>query len=352
MRTRVSFKVLALFVCCVLGVGPVAWAGSDQARLEREPWSGSWWPLADCRLAFGAWGPERLSPLEKYDSYMMVTRGYNPLAAAREADPVNGHNEAPKRDGESWTGHCHGWSAAALLFPEPTSNVLVGFSEPINYVELKVHNPKTVKMGFSQERDGCYRTRQSAEPYLSFDVADIKGYYTEIGCAVNSGFEGSRCNAQENFRDRADYKDIHPHVFHRVLVRYIKELGVGFVADIDPGYMVWNHPAYAYGSSWEQKGDEIHVSTWVSYASDGVQENFTGLESFTKRYTYTFFLNPQGQIVSSEWTGRAVNDHPDFVWMPQDVRNRLNVPGLDLDIVEEIRAADGKVVEVEAGAVD
>src|SRR5215471_18274700 len=92
---------------------------AQQPILSREPskmpWSGWWWPTVRCPPPMAAAG----GPLEKFDRYIAGLGLPSPGAGSWEA--INHY-----KPGCPWCGHCHGWAAAAILEPEPTSPVRVG----------------------------------------------------------------------------------------------------------------------------------------------------------------------------------------------------------------------------------
>lgn len=322
-----------------------AQAGQISGELSRKPWSGTFWPLKKAWAAFGNWG-QGLAPYEKYDNYVALTRGTNPGAAAREADPANGHNEAPDRDGESWTGHCHGWAPAALLEPEPPVEVTVMFQQPVSFYKLKETNAANAKRGLSNQRESAYGVRPGGrEKALEFATADMKAMLTEIYTETKSSFYGTRYNGREKDRNNAAYMDVKPHLMHQLLVKFIKEKDQGLVFDADPGYMVWNQPVYKFDSKWTETAGSLDVTTTVYWAQDsGIDPNFLGTETIRRTYTYTMKQDASGNIVDSQWTGASIDDHPDFIWQPYGVIDEANVPHLSLEVVHEILESNGKTI--------
>jgi hypothetical protein len=342
---------ISIVLSLVLLASSGALAGEISGELSRAPWSGSFWPLKQCWSAFGAWS-QGLAPFEKYDNYVFLSRGTNPGSAAREADPSNGHNEAPDPNGEAWTGHCHGWSAAALIEPEPPVEVTIRLDRPIAFFKLLTPNAKSAKPGMSKDIPKCYGKKEGApQKALELQTADTKAMLTEIYTECQSEFWGERYTKKQPDRNDPAYLDIKPHQMHQLLVKYIKEKNEGLVFDIDPGYMVWNQPVYKFNSNWTENGNQIVVTTTVWWANDnGVDPNFHGLASQSRTYTYTMTKNAGGNIVNSEWTGRSIDDHPDFVWHPYGVLDQQNVARLELEIVREMIAKNGQTVPVNHGA--
>jgi hypothetical protein len=345
--TTILAAGLALAACTTM-----ATAGEISGELARTPWSGSFWPLKRAWAAFGNWG-QGLAPFEKYDNYVRATRGKNPGCAAREADPANGHNEAPDARAENWTGHCHGWAPAALMEPEPPVAVTIKFDQPVHFQKLAAADAASAPRGLSGRGGKAYGGRRGGpEDALELATADTKAMLTEIYTEVRSSFHGSRYNARNPDHDSAAYMDLKPHVMHQLLVKYVKDSELGIVFDVDPGYMVWNQPIYKFESQWAENGNQLNVQTTVHWANDnGVDPDFHGLESVSRTYTYVMIRDASGAIVDSQWTDRSVDDHPDFAWQPYAVLDEQNMPGLDLDVVREMIAANGTTVKVvEPGA--
>lgn len=334
----IAFGLVAL---CVAS----AQAGEVSGALSRTPWSGTFWPLKRAWGAFGNWG-QGLAPFEKYDNFVALTQGQNPGAAAREADPANGHNEAPDARAEGWTGHCHGWAPASLLEPEPPEEVTVKFDKAVSFYKLNVASASNAKRGLSTDRAAAYGVRAGGrENALEFATADLKCMLTEIYTESKSTFYGTRCNDRNPDHDNVAYMDVKPHLMHQLLVKFIKEKDQGLVFDVDPGYMVWNQPIYKFESKWTENAGKLDVVTTIWWANDnGVDPNYHGTESISRTYTYTMTQDAQGNIVDSQWTGASMDDHPDFIWQPYGVIDEANVPQLKLDTVHQILEANGKTL--------
>jgi len=335
-----------------LASGTMVLGGEVSGELQRAPWSGTYWALKTCETAFASWG-QGLAPFEKYDNYVFVTKGKNPGATVREADPANGHNEASLPNGESWTGHCHGWAPASLLEAEPPEVVTIKLDEQVRFLKLKVKNAASAKKGISKNPAEAYTVRKgNPDKALELHSADTKAMLTEIYTETRTHFWGNRYDGRNPNRTDPAYLDIKPNIMHQLLVQYIKEKNEGLVFDIDPGYMVWNQPVYKFESKWTENGGKLQVTTTVWYADDnGVDPNFHGLIHKNKTYTYTLKRDSQGNIVDGEWTGSSIDDHPDFVWHPYGVLSGQNVAGLELGVVREMIAKNGQTVAVVAGQV-
>ncbi len=245
--------------------------GSDKAFLPVKPWSGYWWSRKEGKLVKGWAGNE--SPLKKYDRFVQNRTGRNPGAHAWEANPRNFHFDP---SGPGWAGHCNGWSAAAIMEPEPRVPVTV---------------------------DG-----------VEFTTADQKALLSEMWMDCRTLFYGKRKDSSTPFS-----LDIYPNVFHRLLVENIKQKKRGMVADTSFSRQVWNYPIYGYETQWKRRWwlpGMVHVTTTVYFADDGVKPEFLGTKTFTKTYHYVLQVNGRGEITGGVWDPRSLWDHPDFVWIP------------------------------------
>ncbi|MBI3891571.1 MAG: hypothetical protein HY303_08585 [Candidatus Wallbacteria bacterium] len=180
-------------------------------KKENLPWSSGYWPFVWCRLSFGRSGSLGLSPLEKYDSYVLSQSGKLPAAAAWEANPANKHNyfqkafEKPadgieetkpreKRikmtaaDGSEyeisgkarygWFGHCNGWAAAACLVPQPPEQTEVKLKGPLKAARLK-YGSYAEAYDLNGEGEDQYVIESRRERTMVFTRPDMKGLLTE-----------------------------------------------------------------------------------------------------------------------------------------------------------------------------
>lgn len=337
---RLAFSALFL-------VATTVQAGEVSGRLQRDPWSGTFWPLKQCWMSYNAFS-DGLAPFEKYDNFVNLTRGQLPLAALREADPAHGHNEAPDPKGESWTGHCHGWSAAAIMEPEPPVEFDVMFDRPVSLLKLAVGSATDAKSGMTKKGAGAYASLSPDQKRsLEFRTADLKAMLTEVYTECRSNFWGTRCNDRQPDPTSKSYSDVKPHVMHQLLVEYIGEKNTGLVFDVDPGYQVWNQPVYRFESQWTETPERLEVTTTIHWANDlRIPADFHGLDSHSRTYTYVLIRDASGSVVDSSWTGASIANHPDFIWCPYGVLNGASAAALDLDVVHEILAAAGQTVKV------
>ncbi|MEW5759191.1 MAG: hypothetical protein AB1779_00315 [Candidatus Thermoplasmatota archaeon] len=281
---------------------------------ERKPWSGFWWPMSNDR------NPnlyDENGPLEKYDKYVLATRGYNPGAKefcntssiagghrvnhstinekTAERDwgyDINGDGDMDdsydwNRDGDTddsmssgWWGHCNAWAGASVMEREPVRPV--------------------TKAG------------------ITFTVGDLKGILTEVYMSAGSkGFIGTRYEKDgNNPRD-----DVFPKDLHIFLLRHIGKERKAAVMDADSGEQVWNHPFYKYEiTDVRRNGNNIDFRAKVWLVSDGVSADYVGTSDIIKNYEYTLIIE-KGRIVDSNWTGWNRDNHPDFIWIPAEAND-------------------------------
>jgi hypothetical protein len=253
---------------------------NETAQATKIPWSGWYWPLPESSTLPNLYDPG--GAMEKYDQYVMETRGYNPGALEWELEH---HSQ-----GESWSGHCHAWAAASIMEPEPDSVTVAGIS-------------------FSQDR--------------------VEGLLTEMYNGPAYKHWGIQCDDCNKGGDT--FADVHPADFDAVIRDYIGQRRTPVILDIDPETPVWNYPAYKYARGSVVNGDTETVTMVVTIALPRI--GVGGTVSDTMRYTYTLKAGTPG-----EWTGNSVNDHPDYVWVVTGrVRDtgRIN-DGMSWNIVQEI----------------
>jgi len=290
---------IALFALPLFAVAPVsAEDGSARGEIKPAPWSGDWWSRKRGFLVLG-WKNHQPSPFARYDAYVQTRTGRNPGAHAWESNVNNTHYNPRAED---WEGHCNGWSAAAILAPEPR--------------ERKVRNG------------------------IAFETSDQKGILSELYMNTYCMFYGNR-----NWGNPGDDpQDIYPDEFHRLILEYIQGNKSAIVCDTTPDRQVWNYPLYKFESSWNSgwlDDKKLKVKTVVYYADDGVSVDFLGTKWFSTTYTYNLFVDSNGNITDGEWTGQSRDTHPDFVWVPTgDAPNPPNTvqenPNLDPKFVREI----------------
>ncbi|MEO0337406.1 MAG: hypothetical protein AAF202_13505, partial [Pseudomonadota bacterium] len=239
---------------------------SSQLEESKQPWIGSHWQ-------FGTLTRNRTAPLKLYDRFIEAVTGNRGQAADWE-DRV--------RPAEENGGHCNGWSAAAVLYPEPT--------EP----------------------------RQVPEINARMSVKKLKGLLTASSFCVHWAFYGKRFYLSSPEEEKSD---IDPGLFHRVLLYYIKQIKKPVAMDYFPGYWVDNHVISGFDldiKKSEKEGYDFYVVAKLN-AHYYHERDEVGIAP-TKSYTYKYHLKvtPEGLAQTGEWDG---NDHPDFLWVPLATRD-------------------------------
>jgi hypothetical protein len=305
---------------------------------QNTPWSGVWWPRKPVELAFMAFS-QGLSPLEKYDTLVYSYYGRNPGAAAWEADPAHGHNEAPTR-GVDWSGHCNGLAAAAILEAEPRQTVRVPLGNNPAYLKLSLQSPYYAPSGLFRDGQDDYSYYRAAGGAIDLTVADQKGWLCEMYMNVytqqfeNRDLLGHRYSSPYPDMWDPTYRDIHPHYFHYLLQAFVKNRGQAIVVEVDPGFPVNNHPLYRYESSsvFYPQRSRYSVTTTVYYADYARGYHDVGTTPMRQTYTYDLIVDREGRIIRGEWTGSSQYNHPDFVWIPTQLAppgNAYSNPGLN-----------------------
>jgi len=322
-----------------------------EASLARLPWADTYWPSLNRGLAWRWYGtlpnenpvrvrsPEALakmtaeelrglSPIEKLDIYLGHTDQTNSDTfyywLKHELARVQPSAANPVIDG--WEGLCNGWAAASINHPEPRA-----VKAPVS---LNV-NGETVRIEL---------------PFSSSDLKGLMSLYYFERMAANPGLYrtlGGRCEGYANSYRlgggqlrrhqfvqglSAECEDTNAGAFHLVLTNQIGKRGESFIADMEPGQQVWNHPITGYktrvlgqrapsaGASIEAKR-EIVVDTEVYYMVEAAPSRlpFGAANSeaqAVKQYRYALELADNGhgeanRIVGGSWLSA---DRPDFLW--------------------------------------
>ena len=263
--------------------------------MVQKPWSGWWWPTGNCsNLPMAAMD----GPLDTFDKYIQKKTNINPESVkwekTKHCDSCCG-----------WCGHCHGWSAASILEPEPTTSVTA---------------------------DG-----------ITFNVAALKGLLTELHCTDSVDlWKGVRGKPGTGENDK-----LLANEFHQVLIDWVAN-GVPVVMDLTDSPSVWNYPVYDCQMTQSAPGADgkIHITCTIWYASDAVGADFVGSQDFSETHSYWImenFNNP----VAGDWEGSSINKHPGFIWHPDFVNT--TEPGANpivkyynpyiLDLIQKIKDA-------------
>lgn len=263
--------MIAVFIVLVFAPA-LSYGASDSAEADFMPWSGYWWPTNGGGLATGISYRGHPAPLEKYE--LLKDGAYPGLATRWYLD----HNYDPYAPG--WYGLCGAWAAASV-------------SENIEFY------PSII--------DG-----------IIFNVGDKKGLLT----ACHENDVTIRINSHE------------PEVFHEWLLQYIKDSGIAFYAELEPGEEVWNYPIYRYEMDTLNYGDSISVTCRIWYADDLVDPDYQGTKTLTKLYTYILYKGENNEITGGEWTGASIYNHPQQLVLP--LSQSTNNPYLDYDFIRNI----------------
>lgn len=337
--------------------------------VERQPWSGDYWPYAtgilgarpfdadflklknwlerfqfvnrstaaDLLKLEGAQALHRLSPSEKYDLWVGDQNGSLTASMwAQGKDYFERFGEV-----EAWMGICHGWAAAAIMDSRPTRMVqIVSYDKnwriPLRPAEMK----------------GLLSYSWAKNPY-----------------AVN--FIGKRCEKKDPERDEngrlidPECLDLNPATWHLAIVNRLGIWRKSFVLDTTYDYQVWNQPVVAYGYSYfnpktgvatgdlsaatvkreEFEGDRfakyrspevrqiVGISMVVGYTvetmSDERTEDSSGNDIIQwVNYRYDLELDEEGEILGGEWHQSI---HPDFLWTPLEGTRPISLLDRQID---------------------
>lgn len=254
--------------------------------------------------------------------------------------------------GVSWSGHCAGYSAAAVLFKEPPAQKWVQLPTPIQRLRLKARHAGEACWDKLQ-----YETFGEPVSRLSFENRDLKGLAIELAQSVQVSMEhpprgnadredpgvkidwargatGSRSGTRDS-EESESWEDILPHNFHLIMLNYIRERGRAVVMDRHPCDPVWNSPVYAYEFDFEAKENprRYEVKAQVKYAGYGAgfvagmrDQDFRGIQeriyprdgvapyqgdqivgsANDSHLRFTLFLDENNRIERSQWTTNAI----------------------------------------------
>ncbi len=344
-------------------------AGLLSARLEKRPWSDSYWPIYQGVLANryadpgfpgvrdwkrntdyvlnslgNAGSVDRLSPAEKYD--LLV--GDSEFTLTRTM--INEGRRYYESDGrvEAWMGICHGWAPASYMLERPENAVRV------------------------LAADG--RTE------ILFYPSDIKALATLLwaNAQVPTRFVGGRCNTKNPSEDRMgrpneqECLDNNPGTWHLSVVNQIGVSKRSFVVDVTYDYEVWNQPVAGYSYTYfnPKTGRQTSsLSEATVQVADFREDRFRSVRSpkarsivgvkMTMTYMvetsptvsmfdspdddsahsmtlrYDLELDEDGTIVGGEWYD---SNHPDFLWTPGPDARARSIGDIYLD--RDRRAGD------------
>jgi len=265
----------------------------------------------------------RLSPAELYD---ISNDDYNYSLTRKAFNLYTTHDMW-------WEGICHGWSQAAINYPEPAPVVLT------NQAGIKVpFGSSDVKGLLAMHEAYNYRGQKFA-----FAGRRCKVNGKVVGEADDRDPVANRAYPPTELAESADCKDVNAGAFHVIISNMLGLLGKGFVADIDRFNDIWNQPIAGYEST--IIGEEpvtaahsamgvtkrVHIKMRMKYgeelqfytpqlAAQG-KKNFVSKlpvtmtehqESRFREYEYIVEINSAGNVVGGEW---ITSTRPDFMWL-------------------------------------
>ena len=331
----------------------------QSAKLEETPWSDDYWPIAAGVLAKryqSSPTPEgdihwdqllknfeqtpadtfiadltvgQLSPSEKYD-LLVNDKSYS--LTKKMWDDGRGYFES-KGSVERWMGICHGWAAAAYMYPRPANTIVLKNSEGVE---------------------------------IPFYPSDIKGLgslnYAKKQYATK--FIGGRCNKKDPAKDENGRVidpvcfDTNPGTWHQTVVNQIATSKRSFIIDATFDYEVWNQPVFSYTYKYFNPGQYKYADNFAeavtdvsSFSTDKFKKYRSPLAKFvvgiemdieyvaetapsarrtdssyydllkTVTYRYDLELDENYEIIGGEWYTSA---HPDFLWTPHQDTSASN----------------------------
>ncbi len=261
----------------------------------------------------------RFSPAEKFD-----------IAQAHYDYPLT--NEVLKKyhpDDPNWIGICHGWTAAAINYPEP---------EPVS-----ITNPDGIVIEFGSSDIKALMAFFYAWRSAQSDQYDVPNWGSDNGTQTGvhywqkdpkvSYFEyhqlGIRCDSTvlTFFRRGCKQTSLNPASFHLALANLVGNYQRSFVVDVDPSAQVWNQPILSYETSiidrngWtpadpstdsnpDEDGPEVNrilVRTVLNYVVE-VNPGYPslgpdGVKTRKKYLKYWLMLDAHDHIIGGKWSG-------------------------------------------------
>ena len=331
-------------------------------RDERLGWSETFWPANKGGVAFrwNAADPQpfkyklkskaelmsmseeemsELSPAELYD----ISQGDYKYSLTKKVLGFNSPTDL------WWEGICHGWSLAAVHYPEPD--------------QVIVTNKDGIKVPFgSSDVKGLLALH---------DATNSKGFYVRVGdrCGQKGKVEGEAfpedgyvAPISSKAAARPECQDVNAGAFHLVIANMIGINSQGFIADIDRYNDVWNQPIVGYES--QIMGEEpvsaadakagvvkkVRVKTDMTYGDElefrTPELEHEGVVGFVSKlpvtrtpmqtngvrhYEYVLELNVRGDIIGGEWISES---RPDMLWMkrkdPAFTNGKYPLAGLNM----------------------
>ncbi|MCG8586997.1 MAG: hypothetical protein MI757_20010 [Pirellulales bacterium] len=235
--------------------------------LERVPYAGNIYPdnqggtIAACRkydYAFNR-GRRGAEAHERWDvkAYKTMT----PTAAGLFGRRTVMRNRVPH-----WSGHCNGWTSAAIRHAEPARSVT---------------------------RNG-----------VTFTPSDIKALLAELYTFTNT----------ENIGGIYEHV-INPAALHMTLTNWVGRKRHPIAMENTPGKEIWNFPVYAYNSVVKNYGRTADVKVTMAYKNYTEREFDKAPKNVMHKYFhYQLTLNAKGEITGGSYYGDSST--MDFFWVP------------------------------------
>jgi hypothetical protein len=247
-----------LLISLSLGLHSPAAAETISGRATATPWSGYWWPMLNTYTYKLYNSP---GPMTRYDAYSRAT---GRTVGAYRWEYGNHRTTDAAND---WWGHCHAWSAAAMMEPQP----------------------------YGTTKAGVYFSQDDAEGLYSETYHRIVGWM--YGTQYSTGGSSEA------------YRDVYPVHFDNMVRYWIGQQKVPLMMDFDPGNQVWNYPVYAFSRSSTWSGNKEYVTMKLTNARP--YYGYNGTASQTRTFYYTLQSGTNGSW--SNPSGSSVNTHPDYI---------------------------------------
>jgi hypothetical protein len=319
---------------------------SGKLNDDRLGWSETYWPSNKGGVAY-RWNHPDPQPFKyhlntKEELMKMSQKELSQLSPAELYDISNDdYNYTLTRKALSlysprdlwWEGICHGWSQAAINYPEPEPIVYTnasGIKVPIGSSDVKAllamhegYNYKGQTFGFAGKR------------------CKVRGKV--VGEADDRDNPADRPYPATELAESAECRDVNAGAFHVIISNMIGLYGRGFVADIDRFNDVWNQPIYGYKTKivGEEAVSPAHSAVGISkrvrvklsmtygeelkfytpelaaagnlnFVSKLPVTNTPHQKFLSRDYEYVLEINAAGNVIGGEW---VTSTRPDFMWL-------------------------------------
>lgn len=283
-----------------------------RATGENRFWSGDYWALEKGNINL-RWNSRRQRGFKlespRREAVMVMSKGeLSELAPSEKLDVLMGRYTYPlvaqvsqiaNKRADEWEGICHGWAPAAVNHNEPLPKELVSV-------------------------DGV------VVPFGSSDIKALVSFYYAHGFKAEDTYQtGSRCFKNNTRRNDGCKEDLNAGAFHIILANRLAIEGKAFVADLDRGEEVWNHPVFAFTSVIEKDNIRpdrnsalgtvkmMRIRTEILYTNETLNfwEPVMGTPDQIvdkKKYEYELDISADGQILGGKWRS---SERPDFLWV-------------------------------------